>query len=52
MDQGQVLGVRGGKDFENVKTCRNARIKLEAIRRDKSSRNYQMWEENAKVKGT
>lgn len=34
VDQGQDLGgERGGKDFGNVETGRNAEIKLEAIRR-------------------
>lgn len=45
-------GVRGGKDFENVETCRNARIKLETIWKDKNSRNYQIWEGNAGAEGT
>lgn len=52
MDQGQIWGVRGGKDFENVETCRNARMKLETIWKDKNSRNYQIWEGNAGAEGT
>lgn len=52
VDQGQIWGVRGGKDFENVETCRNARMKLETIWKDKNSRNYQIWEGNAGAEGT
>lgn len=44
--------VRGGKDFGNVETGRNAEIKLEAIRGYKNSRNHQIWEENARAEGT
>lgn len=44
--------VRGGKDFGNVETGRNAEIKLEVIRGYKNSRNYQIWEGNARAEDT
>lgn len=44
--------VRGGKDFGNVETGRNAEIKLGAIRGYKNSRNYQIQEGNARAEGT
>ena len=48
----RIWEVRGGKDFGSVETGRNAEIKLEAIRGYENSRNYQIWEGNARAEDT